>query len=611
MLRKNWLYKILEMGRFDQCTDNKNLFLFGDFIEKIVKEVCIMKNKKKKIESIIIATALLFASGLSTVGSFINGKAEYLNSATIVIDEEFGNLNILTQTEGSYTADMVHTMIYDRLWRLDEDGQILFDLVASAESTLGGVAMSSLSSALNINHVPGWEVQPPLYGDLSLQNPDNPVRMTYTLREGVQFQNGEALTVNSLINLVDFAKLQPHDTLIYQTWAPLTITMINDYKFFFTIDVENFDLGIMDVMYNLASPQGSIVHIEDGILDSGSYPIGTGAYVLQEVEQNGSSVSFERWENWWNTPIVPTQYVTFKYVSNAETAEEHVRFGNEYNAAIIRDIIYNDAVKMEYWDEEVGGEQRYYSIEGKPFALFFNTNSQESIFGNVAYRQAVSVMLNKDDLREIGGLEDKSNDGWCYLTDADVLTELEDTDWLDMEELMGNLSGIESGSIINVVVYDNEYFSNEASREYYSSLVAGVQEDLNALLQDYGCEVCVMTESEVEASDGEIIGDICLKEIDLHNIKSARDILYGKGNTDIDFYLDIASLALDIGSFMNAHAWAQVTNYRDEAYVTNLGWQKRAVIRNANVSGISFCNGFNPMGDSSTLDFRFIAVTGN
>ena len=105
--------------------------------------------------------------------------------------------------------------------------------------------------------------------------------------------------------------------------------------------------------------------------------------------------------------------------------------------------------------------------------------------------------------------------------------------------------------------------------------------------------------------------DIILKEIDLHNVNSAYNTLYGKGNTDLDDWLDSASIATIEGSFMQAHAAAQYINYTEEAYVTNLGWQKKAVIRNQNVSGISICEGFNPLGDASTLDFRFIAVSAN
>ena len=80
-----------------------------------------MKNLKNKIKYIVMATTLLLSSGISTGISSINGNAEYLNSTTIVINEELGDLNILTRTKGSYTADMVHTMTYDRLWRLDEE----------------------------------------------------------------------------------------------------------------------------------------------------------------------------------------------------------------------------------------------------------------------------------------------------------------------------------------------------------------------------------------------------------------------------------------------------------------------------------------------------------
>ena len=154
--------------------------------------------------------------------------------------------------------------------------------------------MNAISQTDGIHYAPGWEVQPPFYVEMQVYNPDNPITVTCKLRENIQFQNGEALTVGSLVNLVNFAKLQPQNTLIYQTWAPVVITPIDDYRFYFVVNTQDFNLGIMDVMYNLASPQGSVIWVGDGVLNDEGYPIGTGAYELQQGDSSGQL----RWSSW-------------------------------------------------------------------------------------------------------------------------------------------------------------------------------------------------------------------------------------------------------------------------------------------------------------------------
>ena len=67
-----------------------------------------MNNKQRKIQATFLATVLLLGSGLGMVSE--NVKAESATSATVIVDEPFTDLNILTRTKGSYTADMVYTI---------------------------------------------------------------------------------------------------------------------------------------------------------------------------------------------------------------------------------------------------------------------------------------------------------------------------------------------------------------------------------------------------------------------------------------------------------------------------------------------------------------------
>ena len=577
-----------------------------------------MKNKIKKIEGIVIATTLLFGSVFSSIGSFINGKAEYLNSATIVIDEELGDLNILTRTKGSYTADMVHTMIYDRLWRLDEEENFCLDLLESWEllNFDGGESSVSPLPYPNINSALGWE-NPPAFVELVLVSDNDRGALSCTLREGVQFHDGDYLTTESLVNLVNFARMQPTDTLIYQTWAPVVITPITNYRFNLGVDEDNFDLSIFDVMYNLASPQGSIVCVHEGATGDEGYPVGSGAYTLQQVGDNGASVELERWDNWWNTEIVPTPYVTFEFCYNYQ--EIFNGFGSDYYQTAVMRFGY---IETGFYLEWMSGQGLDYylhinEIEDQPYAMFFNLDIQNSMFGFKGYRQAATFALEKNTIREMGGLDGGSNDYWCYLTNDDVEENchlgIRDNAFEYAQDLVVAGSNMFMQSEINIIVYEEGSFANATEWAYYNAMCVNVQANLTSLFGDYSCDVNLVPVSESEMAEYEANGnyDIILKEIDLHNVRSAHNALYGLGDNAIDAWLDCVTISGDVNTYKLSHLAAQYYNYSDSMFVTNLGWQKRAVIRNANVSGISVCEGFNPMGDSSTLDFRFIAVTGN
>ena len=67
-----------------------------------------MNNKQRKIQATFLATVLLLGSGLGMVSG--NVKAESATSATVIVDEPFTDLNILTRTKGSYSTDMVYTI---------------------------------------------------------------------------------------------------------------------------------------------------------------------------------------------------------------------------------------------------------------------------------------------------------------------------------------------------------------------------------------------------------------------------------------------------------------------------------------------------------------------
>lgn len=528
------------------------------------------------------------------------------------MDEDFGDLNILTRKKGSYSADMVYTMIYDRLLTLNNDGSFSLDLIESwttIEENIGADGGYTPLSYPNITAAPGWKV-PPEITDLILGSSNGYDIAICRIYEGVTFHNGENFTVDNLITLVNFANAQPTDTLIYQTWAPVIITKIDDYTFSFGVNTQGFNLGFMDVMYNLASPQGSVVYIDGNDYTIDGYPVGTGAYQLEEVIAD-NSVNFERWNDWWHQETVPMQYVTFQYISDsvaalnsilaAECAAAVMRYTDDQEY-ILTELSENDEEWYDLWENQI------MLLEGNPLALFFNTDTTERLFGETRYRQAATAALNKNIIFDVGGLHYESYDFWSCLRNEDASSTLPINN-LEYAQSLIEEAGVPIGLFeIDMVVYNNNYFPNSTYAQYYNNVCTTVQQYLTALFGYYDVTVNMISASESEMAAYEANGnyDIMLKEIDLHNINSAHNALYGKGSQDIDDWLYYSSIAINANTFMQTHLAAQWYNYTDYTYITNLGWQKRAVIWNENVSGISVCEGFCPTGDSSMLDFRFI-----
>lgn len=578
-----------------------------------------MNNKQRKIQATFLATVLLLGSGLGMVSE--NVKAESATSATVIVDEPFTDLNILTRTKGSYTTDMVYTMIYDTLFTLDANGDFAPNLVETWEIIAeGGYSSWSPLELPSGEFAPGWEV-PPEFVDLAIYDTNVTGIMICQILEGVTFQNGEPLTVDNLIALVNYAKAQPTNTLIYQTWAPVTITYIDDYTFVLGVNMVNYNIGFIDVMFNLASPQGSIVDVGELGNGAAGYPLGTGAYTLEEIvtESTGDTtecyaVELERWEDWRQATEVPTQYVTFRYIGDSTNPEMAILNG-EAAAAVIRHGVYDLdlalAAQGEDYEEWVLRDQLKW-LEEDPLALFFNLDSEESIFGITEYRQAVAAGMDKDAIRTVGELEYYSNDFWSYLRNSHSTTHIPVNNMNYAQALIESTGVIIGGIQIDVVVYDDSYFANETAYQYYCSVCDMLCDYLEELFS-YVVNVNMIEASESQMATYESNGnyDIMLKEIDLHNINSAHKTLYGKGSDDIDYWLDIAACALDINTYMLLHLQAQYYNYAEESYVTNLGWQKRALLLQDNVSGVTPYEGFCPTGSSSRLDFRFIEVTTN
>lgn len=595
---------------------------------------------KKRLAILTAATLLCTGLGIFPITT---GAAEKADTVRIGVDDPFYDMNILTATKLSATENAVFTMAYDTLLTLDNEGNIQPGLIESWESPdniVSDLTIEVLSQTWDSDEScppPGWENFPPKSSDSRNYIDANSDEATiYTLREELKFQNGVRLTAYEIEDYIAFAKLQPTDTLIYKMWAPVTIVVYDERTFSFFIDMYNYSMGNMDFNYLLTSPISSIVYVEDpdDVVDD-EIPLGTGAYRIDSVEIE-KKVTLERWEDWWNPATVPTQYVTFINVGSLDDARVLLE-NNGIDVAFVNNAFLEQDAAMEALvvtkDTSNAPEKTIVQYDGKqvpqigynPISLFFNTET--GLFSNEKVREAVMLALDKESILAKGYLLNKANGIWCYYEErmdyadyhkvkdpnpASSYEEKAQGEELSEARGLALFGELPEDNTITLIAQKSDLFGVYAT--YYEKVVEEVQANVEALyenenlLNDITVEVIYATESEIAEYESNGNYDMILREIDVWNINSAYNTLYGKVSLNIDDLLEKGMLAADAWTYAIHCLGVQWESLSYLPFV-NLGFQGKVVLQNANVSGFTAPDGFCPTGNIGRIDFRWLSVT--
>ena len=183
------------------------------------------------------------------------------DTLSIAIDSDNGNLFPALNTTGQYVALQC---IYEPLWDIDEDGNMLYVLMESYEE-------------LAPDH---WRVK---------------------LREGITFSNGVELTASDVVFSLGIWKQQPVNSVRVQSMDPEKTAVYDKYT---------VDLFLLNGYYYFHDTASSMFMIfcEEGFDedDMTINPIGTGPYVLKEYVINSHLVIERRDDYWGVQPPVKT-----------------------------------------------------------------------------------------------------------------------------------------------------------------------------------------------------------------------------------------------------------------------------------------------------------------
>ncbi|MBR0085229.1 MAG: ABC transporter substrate-binding protein [Lachnospiraceae bacterium] len=205
---------------------------------------------------------------------------------------------------------------------------------------------------------------------------DNADVITFTLRSGIKFQNGEDVTVEDIKYSLDrYAEVHGGSAFSYYKE-----TVIKDDK---TVEVHLTEPN-SEFIYDL-----TVEIIPAGIEDIASNPVGTGPFKVVKYTP-GKDLQLAKNEYYWQEGLPYLDAVTFKFIANVETAF------NELQAHTINVLNYLTVDQVEILDKD-----EFTIVEGSMnlvHALYLNNEYEP--FKDVRVRQAICYAINREQIND-------------------------------------------------------------------------------------------------------------------------------------------------------------------------------------------------------------------
>lgn len=202
---------------------------------------------------------------------------------------------------------------------------------------------------------------------------------TFTLKQGVKFQNGEELTADDIVytfergaNLTDFAPVE-------------SVEALGEYEAAIKLKAPNapFTASLTKVSMSILNREATEA-AGDGFARK---PVGCGPYILKEWA-SGEYITLEAFDDYYKgAPEIKN--VKIKFVGDANTALIALESGDTdfsyvYPVASAEDIEANDDLSLAYYDATA--------------LQFFTINTQVEKLSNKLVRQAINYAINREDV---------------------------------------------------------------------------------------------------------------------------------------------------------------------------------------------------------------------
>jgi peptide/nickel transport system substrate-binding protein len=230
---------------------------------------------------------------------------------------------------------------------------------------------------------------------------DNDKTLTFTIRKGVTWTDGQPFSANDVLFTFDMLKKNPGLDL-NSDWSVLTSVAAkgSDQVVF------DFKTAAVPYFYYIAD-QTPIVpaHIWSGLKGPVTFldphPVGTGPYVMSSC--SGANIQYTKNDHYWQAGLPKIETVNFpSYLSNT-SANEDLRsgtdqWGSQFVPNIQRYYISNNSKYYHYWFEPV-------------YNVLLWMNLTNPVLSNLAVRQAMAYAIDRPQVSKIGeyGYEPPSN----------------------------------------------------------------------------------------------------------------------------------------------------------------------------------------------------------
>lgn len=210
--------------------------------------------------------------------------------------------------------------------------------------------------------------------------------ITFKLKDGVKFHNGDSLTAADVAYSVNRA--------IGSTYAQNVTSIMESAE---VVDDSNVKVILKEayapILYCFTNGNMGIVSqkaVEAAGEDYARNPVGTGPYKFVEWK-SGEKIVLERFEDYFRGPA-PIKNLTFMIMSDKNTAAIALEKGE---VDVLYDPDMNDIENLKN-TESIQYLQR--PLSNNFYFIAFNT--KEGIFSNQKLREAVSYAINRDDIVE-------------------------------------------------------------------------------------------------------------------------------------------------------------------------------------------------------------------
>ncbi len=313
----------------------------------------------RKLALPALAVAAVLLAGCSANANSQSGESSSSTTLTAAFSEGGTTLN---PTEANdVTSDTFVVAAYDQL-------------VTYATTVVDGKPTADTS-----------EVVPMLASDWTVN--DDATVYTFTLRDDVAFQSGNALTSADVVGSLDLIKASASASFLYGMAGISSYEAIDEHTVSITLSAPNHLFLQILPMYSFSIVDTALVEENGGAEWLNTNTAGSGPYVIESWDPSTEAVLSRNEDYWGDAPAVDD--VTVRFITEASNRVQLLSRGE---IDVATELPAKDVASLEDTDGVV------IDSRASNKTLFFAMNNEIAPFDNALVREAISYAIPYDSL---------------------------------------------------------------------------------------------------------------------------------------------------------------------------------------------------------------------